>query len=86
MKKHELKTWSEYFDAVWSGAKTCEVRVYDREYEVGDVLLLRDYDMRKHEYRGRELEALVTHIVGPPFAPAGLAVMSIRVLSRSPIE
>jgi hypothetical protein len=40
-RQHELKTDPEAFDAVASGAKTFELRRNDRDYQVGDVLVLK---------------------------------------------
>ena len=37
---HQLKTWPEYWDAVFSGAKTFEARKDDRGFQVGDTLEL----------------------------------------------
>lgn len=42
-KTHELKCWPEFFRAVKSGEKTAEVRYNDRDYQVGDLILLRIY-------------------------------------------
>ena len=44
MREHDLKTWSPFYAAVASGAKTFELRKDDRNYSVGDVLLLREWD------------------------------------------
>ena len=44
MQTHDLKIWPEHFRAVASGEKTVELRTDDRGYEVGDELLLREYD------------------------------------------
>ncbi len=41
---HELKCWPEFFDAIEDGDKTFEVRVNDRGFQKGDVLLLKRWD------------------------------------------
>ncbi|GAB6931617.1 hypothetical protein JCM10914A_56000 [Paenibacillus sp. JCM 10914] len=41
--KHELKILPEYFQAVWNGTKTFEVRKNDRNYAVGDTLVLKEW-------------------------------------------
>ena len=38
---HELKCEAEYWDAVFKGDKTFEVRKSDRLFQVGDLLSLR---------------------------------------------
>lgn len=53
---HRLKTWPEYFTQVWDGHKTFEIRIDDRGYKVGDVLLLQEY-WPKHQV----LEKAIAH-------------------------
>lgn len=60
---HVLKTWPPYFDRVLSGEKNFEVRVNDRDYKVGDILDLNEYDPDKHEFTGRSLGRRVTYIL-----------------------
>ena len=43
MKEHRLKTHPKYFQDVRAGLKTFELRKNDRDYEVGDELVLEEY-------------------------------------------
>jgi hypothetical protein len=43
MTVHELKSWPEFFSAIETGEKTFELRRNDRNYQVGDVLVLREW-------------------------------------------
>lgn len=53
-KHHELKCESKYYQLVESGEKDFELRLNDRNYQVGDmVTLLESFDGK---LSGRELE------------------------------
>ncbi len=39
----ELKTWPEYFQDQWTGMKRFELRKNDRDFRVGQFVLLREY-------------------------------------------
>src|SRR5688500_18984252 len=41
---HDLKTWQAYFQPVWVGDKTFDIRYDDRAFQKGDVVLLREWD------------------------------------------
>jgi len=41
---HELKTWPEFFNQTRSDRKRFELRQADRDFRVGDHLLLREWD------------------------------------------
>lgn len=58
---HELKIIPEYYNDIISGRKTFEVRFNDRNYQVGDVLVLREYE--NGEYTGRAIERKVIYIL-----------------------
>lgn len=64
---HDLKVWPDFFDALADGSKPYEVRKGDRKYQVGDVLLLREWipttaGFHAGVYSGRELRKRVTHV------------------------
>ncbi len=74
---HDLKTLPEYYDAVDKGVKTYELRFDDRNYAVGDMLILREWQDGK--YTGRKLTAKITHILkGFTGLTDGWAVLSIK--------
>lgn len=70
---HELKILPEFFEAVTSGRKQFEIRKNDRDFKVGDQLILREYKKYiKHElpgitrptfsYTGDSYKAEITYI------------------------
>ncbi|GIO04773.1 hypothetical protein J31TS6_08010 [Brevibacillus reuszeri] len=60
---HDLKIWPEHFRDVRAGMKTAELRLNDRNYQLGDVLVLREYDPQEDEYTGEVETRRVTHIL-----------------------
>ncbi len=56
---HELKLLPQYFNDVENGIKNFEIRKNDRDYKVGDTLLLREWD---NEYTGREITRKIDYI------------------------
>lgn len=86
MSTHELKIWPEVFEVTRVGHKTHEFRKADRNFTVGDVLLLKEWipalsiTQGKGRYTGRKLRRLITCISrGPDWGiPEGFVVMSIR--------
>jgi hypothetical protein len=60
---HRLKCWPEFFEPIKAGNKTHDLRRSDdREFHIGDRLLLEEYDPEKHSYTGRALVVQVTYI------------------------
>lgn len=60
---HELKTWKGFYDDVFMGRKSFEVRKNDRGFEKGDTLILKEWDNLKNEYTGRQLARTATYIL-----------------------
>lgn len=88
---HRLKTWPVHFSQILEGKKTCEVRKNDRNFRVGDELLLQEYapenywdpgDPVESEYTGRILHRRITHILkGEDYGiKNGYVVLSIEKL------
>jgi len=63
MKVHNLKTWPEYFAHIHLGEKRLEIRKNDRNFQVGDILILEEWDHGKAAYSGEEIHANVTYIL-----------------------
>lgn len=61
--RHFLKTLPRFFDAVYSGAKTFEVRRDDRGFQVGDELVLLEWDAHAEVFTGRRLDHVVGYIL-----------------------
>lgn len=60
---HELKIWKEYFEEVFMGRKTFEVRKNDRNFQKGDILILKEWDNEKQEYTGRQMARGISYIL-----------------------
>lgn len=66
---HDLKIWPGHFEAILLGRKTFEVRRDDRDFQVGDLLLLREWlpgtDIRENPaagYTGRSITRRISHL------------------------
>lgn len=64
MNTHELKTVQPFFDDVARGDKTCEVRKFDRDFKVGDTLILKEYNPESyyHAFSGDRIEVTISYI------------------------
>ncbi|TFI60576.1 hypothetical protein CKN63_13270 [Carnobacterium divergens] len=75
---HILKTEPSYFEAVLNGSKRFEIRKNDRNYQIGDYLLLQEWDPKEAAYTGRSV--LVKIIYMSDFKQKeGYVVLSIEV-------
>lgn len=60
-KLHTLKILPEYFNDIKIGVKTFELRKSDRDFNLHDTLLLKEFD--GDNYTGRELIKTITYIL-----------------------
>lgn len=76
---HDLKCHPDPFSATRHGQKRFEFRRNDRNFKVGDLLRLREWDPQTEIYTGQVIERGVGYILhGPEFGiPSGYVCMSI---------
>lgn len=88
---HQLKCWPELFEAIRSGRKKHDLRrVDDREFEVDDLVRLREFDPTLQRYTGREQTVRITYITRRDLPCAlseeglhpAFCVLSISLLER----
>lgn len=60
-KIHDLKIWPQYFQDVQSLIKPFEYRNDDRDFKVGDILNLREYDQHHTQYTGRVVQREISY-------------------------
>jgi hypothetical protein len=63
MRKIEKKAWPELFEKVKSGEKTFDLRLDDFKCNIGDILILREWDPKRKMYTGRVLEKRITFVL-----------------------
>lgn len=78
-KIHSLKTWPYYFEKILTGEKNFEVRKDDRNFQVGDTLILQEYKPG-FGYTDHEIAKEVTYkLSGGEFGiEKGFCVLSIK--------
>ena len=60
---YEVKSWPAFFSQMIAGDKKHDMRdKRDRDYKIGDRMLLREFDPFGGGYTGREAVALITYI------------------------
>lgn len=83
MKIHDKKLIQPYFDAVLSGSKTFEIRKNDCNYQVGDLLILHEFDKKTNQYEGAYvLTKIIYKIENFAGIEQGYCVLGIKVLER----
>lgn len=75
---HSLKILPGYFEDVLSGIKTFEIRKNDRNYKVGDKLILKEWDGVR--YTGRIIKKEIIYMLddNSGYVLPGYVAMSIK--------
>lgn len=75
-KTHTLKTCKEYFQQSLDGIKPFEIRLDDRGYKAGDVVVLAEYDNETRKYTDRYISGTIGAVTDFAQKP-GYVVFSI---------
>lgn len=79
---HELKTLQPYFTEVASGNKTFEVRKNDRNFKVGDILKLMEFD-QVEGLTGRAITAKVSYMLDDSkYCKKGYVVLGMHIIAN----
>jgi len=77
IRTHKIKVWPEFYQATLRNAKLFEIRQNDRDYQVDDILILREYDPKTRLYTGEQIIRTITYVTDYAQQP-GYVVMGIR--------
>ena len=82
MKLHKLKIWPVFFIAVINGKKLFEIRKMDRDYQVGDKILLQEFNHHESCLTGRECLVRISYIYkSNDYLKEGYGVLAIRLIT-----
>jgi len=60
---HELKCYPWFYCAIATQKKKFELRENDRNYQVDDILVLREFNPMQKRYTGHQMKMKVTYIL-----------------------
>jgi len=74
-KVHHLKTIEPYFSDIRSRKKTFEIRKNDRNFQLEDALILKEYDPETDTYSGKfEVRYVIYILEGMGLSPGFVAL------------
>lgn len=60
---HYVKSWTHLFSAIKLGVKLHDIRdMTERDYKVGDIMVLQEFDFVAGKYTGDEVKTEITYI------------------------
>jgi hypothetical protein len=90
MTEYNVKSWIPFFQAFKRGEKKHDMRdLKDRQYKVGDILTLQEYDPFTGTYTGDEMCMKITYITSrdTPCAFSSAALdRDYCILSLEPVK
>jgi hypothetical protein len=86
MKIHELKTWPEFFQPLVKGLKFFELRKNDRNFQIADILVLKEWIPRMEVYTGESVVMEITSMVIGDEIGKGVLAEGYCILGVRPLE
>ena len=63
MVKIDKKTWPEHFEKILNGKKKFDLRLDDFKCNIGDIIVLKEFNPKTKKYTGRVIEKEVTYVL-----------------------
>lgn len=83
-KTHDIKTVNPFFTDVWEGRKTFELRNNDRNFNVGDTVILSEWDVDRWTYANRKIVCNITYILkGYKGVEEGYCIFQFEIFHKS---
>jgi hypothetical protein len=87
---HKLKCWTKFFDPIHRGEKRHDLRrATDRNFRIGDHLMLQEFDPEANRYTGRNQLVEITYITSSE-EPCALSEIALNpdfcILSIAPVS
>lgn len=60
---HFIKSWPEFFSQTLAGNKNFEIRFNDRNFQIGDTIVIEEFCNDTQAYSGRRAVAEVTCVI-----------------------
>ena len=78
---HNLKIYPEFFEAIIMGAKPFEVRFNDRNYQLGDILVLQEFTDGR--LTGRKVYKQVCFLLDDPaYCKEGFVILGLTEVEQ----
>jgi hypothetical protein len=76
-KRHALKNWEHLFQPMWDRSKTFDLRLNDRDYQIGDHVTLQEFNIITREHTGRSIQAEITYVTQNDRTPCAFSPVSL---------
>ena len=82
-KTHKIKCIQPFYDAVLNGLKNFEIRYNDRDYKVGDEVLLMEYNPLTEIFTGKDILIRIDYLLsGSVYLKDGYCVFGFSRIFR----